>query len=401
VSEQRRRLERALRECTERGAPADTVDLWPAIKERVIAQVTSGTPASRAQASEDRVAHGPRRRRPLLVPDRPLGWVLTALSVLILGAGVYAASGLVREFLGNGLPGPGSSGPAEATNPKQTDGPVGGRMIAERMFRSEVPGVGGEKLRESKSAGGARVTLVRAHADADSVVVAFTLEDLRGGRRVDGHPAELQPGFDMGSFGVRLADESGTEFGFVTGGGQVSSGPNQILGGPKAHSVVYRPEGGLEPDAEHRFRLEIPVVAVPVTRLGVDSDGFRRVGEPLVFEFEVPVQPARVVEVNEKATADNITLKLERVTDSPGQPEAVICMEPREGVRSWFPGGGDLSYEGFKWLKGEGDCLEMVLRNGPLAGPSSLTVEQVELNPASDGEVIRGPWTFEFEVPEP
>jgi len=35
-----------------------------------------------------------------------------------------------------------------------------------------------------------------------------------------------------------------------------------------------------------------------------------------------------------------------------------------------------------------------------LAGSSSLTVEQVELNPASDGEVIRGPWTFEFEVPK-
>jgi hypothetical protein len=329
--------------------------------------------------------------------------VLTALSVLILGAGVYAASGLVREFLGSGLPVPGSPGPGEATNSKQTDGPVGGRVIAERMFRSEVPGVGGEKLRESKSAGGARVTLVRAHADADSVVVAFTLEDLQGGRRVGGHPAELQPGYDFDSFGVRLADESGTEFGLVTGGGQVSSGPNQILGGPKAHSVVFRPEGGLEPDAQHRFRLEIPVVAVPVTRPGEGGEApeARPVGEPLVFEFEAPVQPARVVEVNEKATADRITLKLERVTDSPGQPEAVICMEPREGVRSWFPGGRDLSYEGFKWLKGEGDCLKMVLRNGPLAGPSSLTVEQVELNPASDGEVIRGPWTFEFEVPEP
>ena len=314
-------------------------------------------------------------------------WIVTVVTVGLVALAAACA------------PAPGADGPGEATNPERTGGP-GVEAIVDRSFRSEVPG-GGEKLRQTEGAGGARVTLLRVYADADTVVAGFTLEDLRGGRRVDGHPAELQPAYDFGSFGVRLADESGSEFGLLTGGGQVSSGPNQILGGPKAQSVTFRPEGGLEPDAQHRFRLEIPVVEVPVTQLGTDSDGFRRVGEPLVFEFEAPVRPARIVEVHRKATVGGITLTLERVTYSPGQPEAVICMEPREGVRGWFPGGRDLSYEGFRWMKGEGDCLEMVLRNGPLAGPSSVTVEQVELNPASDGEVVRGPWTFEFEAPAP
>jgi hypothetical protein len=44
------------------------------------------------------------------------------------------------------------------------------------------------------------------------------------------------------------------------------------------------------------------------------------VGEPFVFEFEIPVLPAPVVEVNQKDTANGITLTLERVMDSPGRP---------------------------------------------------------------------------------
>lgn len=42
----------------------------------------------------------------------------------------------------------------------------------------------------------------------------------------------------------------------------------------------------------------------------------------VILSFEAPVRPAAVVEVNREATAGGITLKLERVTDSPGQPEA-------------------------------------------------------------------------------
>ena len=41
-----------------------------------------------------------------------------------------------------------------------------------------------------------------------------------------------------------------------------------------------------------------------------------------ILSFEAPVRPAVVVEVNREATTGGITLKLERVTDSPRQPEA-------------------------------------------------------------------------------
>ena len=105
----KRHLERVLRECAESGVP-ETAAPWPAIRERVVGRETDGAQASEARAGEGRAADAPRARRPLLVPNRPLGWALAALSVLILGLGAYAASGLVRELVGVGPLGPGSPG---------------------------------------------------------------------------------------------------------------------------------------------------------------------------------------------------------------------------------------------------------------------------------------------------
>ncbi len=41
-----------------------------------------------------------------------------------------------------------------------------------------------------------------------------------------------------------------------------------------------------------------------------------------ILSFEAPVRPVAVVEVSREATAGGIALKLDRMTDSPGQPEA-------------------------------------------------------------------------------
>jgi len=313
--------------------------------------------------------------------------------------GVYAASGLVRDLTRSGLPGPGAAATGETTDLGQA---ASGPSVVNELFRDEVPGGGGEELDRTRTADGAKVTLVRAYADANSVVVGFTVENLQGERRVGSFPAELQPGYGPG---FRLADESGTEFRLDHGGGEASPGPHNILKGPQANTAVFEAQGRIEPGSAHRFRLEIPVFEVPLTSPGdaeptnaEKTPEARPVGEPLVFGFEAPVRPAPVVAVNRKATAGGITLTLERVSDFPGQPEAVVCLEPTDGARAWYPTGEDLAIEAPSPVAGEGDCLRIPLSR-PLDGPSSVTVEQVELNPADDGEVIRGPWRFDFEVP--
>jgi hypothetical protein len=239
-----------------------------------------------------------------------------------------------------------------------------------------------------------------------------------GGRRVGGHPAELQPLLSyetrrekeylekhgLGTDIVELTDESGTGFRMVNNSGMVSEGPDNMAKGPLQNMVAFEPDQSLEPGDKHRFRLEIPLYERAVVLLEEKEpppEPFE--GEPFIFSFEIPVRPAPVVEVNQKDTANGITLTLERVTDSPGRPEAVICFEPPDDVRGWFPIGKDLNTEDFSWVAGEGHCVEMLL-NDPLEGHSSVMVERIEVNPhcpscAKQEEMIRGPWRFDFEVP--
>jgi hypothetical protein len=393
VTERRKRLEKALRECAEQWEP-QTADPWPAIRERVSGE-RIGENVDAEQVGDERASAGARRRRrawpPRLVPNTPLGWGLAILSVLILGTGAYAASGPVGDLLQYGLPGPAGSG--EMTNQVGADG---GSEVAYSVFRSNVPGGGGEKVGQTRTADGAKVTVVWAYADAKSVVVGYTVEDPEGGRRVGEHPAELYPG------GVRLTDRSGATFEVVSSGGAIGgaiSPPGKIVEGPKANWAVFEVEGRIEPGSEHLFRLEIPLEEWAVTTPGQNAPPPEPVGEPFVFDFEIPVHPAPVLEVNQKDTANGITLTLERVTDSPGRPEAVICFEPPDDVRGWFPIGKDLNSEDLNW-KDNGNCVETLL-NAPLEGHSSVTVEQIEFNPANGGESVRGPWIFEFEVPGP
>jgi hypothetical protein len=135
MTEQRKRIERGLRECAEHGVPP-TVDLWPAIRERVSGQRASGERMVGERTGDERAVGNTRRRwLPRLVPNTLLGWTLAVLSVLILGAGAYAASGPVADLLRYGLPGPAAPGVEE-----QPDGSAeeSGSVAEERAVREVV-----------------------------------------------------------------------------------------------------------------------------------------------------------------------------------------------------------------------------------------------------------------------
>lgn len=120
MDEQRGRLERAVRWCAEDGVP-DGIDLWPRIRERVGRGRPTGTQVSEEPATSDTTSRS-RRRWPFhLVPNTPLGYALAVLSLLIVGAGAYAASGPVGELLRYGLPGPGD--PASGSTREEETSP--------------------------------------------------------------------------------------------------------------------------------------------------------------------------------------------------------------------------------------------------------------------------------------
>ena len=421
MTEQRRRLERALRGCAEGWAPQAT-DPWPAIKERVSRTATRDTRANRTRTGEGGRPPG-SPRRPLLVPNNPLGWVLAVLSVLILGAGAYAASGPIRELVGNGLPGPGSPGPAEATHPEQSDGLAGGKGIADRLFSHYLPGGEGaglgEEIGQTKTADGARVTLERAYADEDVVVVSYTVQDLRDAREIERHGGlepffitkedEGQPGVPSSPYRGSLTSEGGGHYSLIDGTHMAASpgaGPEELRM-PMGHASVFEVPEGLEPGRAHRFRLEIPLY---------EGGGPMRKDEkpdagPFVFEFEIPMRSYPVVEVGQKVTAKGVTLTLERVLNSPSRPQAIVCFESPNDDYLWRPSTAPTGFQREEPLpvhELEGDCWSLTLEE-PAEGPSSVRVTELFGYPKTaraaqedeDGKQIRGPWTFEFEAPAP
>jgi hypothetical protein len=164
VTEQRKHLEKVLRECAELGVP-ETTDPWPAIRERV-----TGERMSVERTSEERAATGPHRRAwpPRAVPNTPLGWVLAILSVLILGTAMYAASGPVHDLFQRGLPGPAGPGVGEHTAGEQPDAELSD-------LRTEID--------QTRTADGARVTLDWAYADEKFVAVGLHTQDLDGAQK--------------------------------------------------------------------------------------------------------------------------------------------------------------------------------------------------------------------------
>jgi hypothetical protein len=381
VTEQRERVEKALRACAEMRVP-DTGDPWPAIRERV-----TGERISAEQASDEPVAARPQRRTrlPRLVPNTPLGWVLAAFSVLILGAGAYAASGPVGDLLRSGLPGPAGHGVGEHT---------GGEQPKDRLHALRTD------IGQTQTADGARVTLDWAYADERFVAVGLHTKDLGGAEVLEpslwddtvGNEAKLPPH-------IQITDASGQDFDTV-GGGTLQG--TQRTG---AEAVFDAPEG-LQPGSKHRFRLEVPLHDSPALS-GKPEAG------PFVFAFEIPVLAAPTIELNQKVEAEGIVITLERVVDSPLLPQAVICFEPPDDEHSWMPFlRWDESYEEGVGSSPQdlGDGCWSLMMVAPVEGHSTVTVTNLEGMPRGDPppgtttidpKTIRGPWTFEFEAPDP
>jgi hypothetical protein len=302
-----------------------------------------------------------------------------------------------------------------------------------------------EKLQLKKTEAGARVTLNWVYAEENYVSIGYQVEDLKDDRRVAGHPAELQPllGFgygkptpreeeylkkyNLGTDIVALTDERGTKFRMVDNLGTTSAGPEHMVKGPLENLVAFKPKEGLKPSKEHDFRMQVPLyesAVVPLQGRQPPPEPFP--GEPFVFKFDVPVHAVSVGDVNQKAKAKGVTLRLDRVIDSPGRPRAVICYEPPDDKHSWLSYGGAGTFQGGWSTSGwagtgsmrsipPAKCQKLMLK-APAEGRTSFEVRMLEGWPDCRSfkeeaawqacmekryRTIRGPWRFDFKVPKP
>ncbi len=180
--------------------------------------------------------------------------------------------------------------------------------------------------------------------------------------------------------------------------------------------AIFKPSEGLEPGGGHRFGLKVVLQEEPIFPPGFEGeieappDGRDRLG-PYAFDFEIPVRPVPVVEVGQRETAAGVTMTLERVLNSPGKPQAVVCFEPPDDDYEWRPSTAPTGFQTEEPLPvdGLGDgCWALTLED-PVEGRSSVKVTELFGYPRTekamqedeDGGQIKGPWTFEFEAPAP
>ena len=350
-----------------------TLDLWPAIRTQV-------QPRQRPS------------RWARVVPATRLGWAFLALALfLAFGAVAYAVPPVVGQLF------------------RQESGL---RYIEQANLVQE--------LNLSQTVDGVTVTLERGYADANRVVIGFTIKGPNGQRYEARH--------------LTLTAAAGTVFPGtshygVTGRSdilKVSLPPGEgayalafdaaaVTGAPKElelRLVMELEEFVLPPDAPSLSPTLAVSPAEPPEPMVVEllpmPEG--AIVGPFTFDFSVPFIPGRTVEVQQTAEAAGVAVTLQRVVVTPSQTRATLCFDPPDGgSKEWLlitaGGGQDLSGGAVSQLSGTGEECHRVIYLCALAGRSgmwTLTVtELVGFDLAQPYEQTRlaGPWVFRFRVP--
>lgn len=364
-----------LQEIAEQEVPA-SLDLWPAIRARVQPQRRSSRWAQ-------------------LMPNTRLGWAFLALALfLAFGAVAYAVVPVVSRLF-------------------QQE--AGLRHVEQANLVQE--------LNLSQTVDGVTVTLERAYADANRIVVGFTIKSPPGQRYHARH--------------LTLTDAAGTVFPGTVGYGV--TGQSDILGvslppGEGAYVLAFDAAAVEGAPAELDLRLVMEVEelvlppdapeppptpdsppAEPPDSIVVEVLRPLPVGAivgPFTFDFSVPFIPGRVAEVNQTVEAARVAICLERVVVTPSETRAYLRFDSPAGAEMrWTPiallkAPGDEESESYFAYSGNDD--PPLYRYGFLAplyerrGEWTLTVtELVGSDLARPGEETRlaGPWMFHFVVP--
>lgn len=250
----------------------------------------------------------------------------------------------------------------------------------------------GTPLNLSQTEAGYTVTLQRAYADANRVVVGYTIQG------PDHQPFEALD--RLAYLQSTLADASGTILQPL--GGDVAQG-GSVLDSFDASSIAGKPR-------DVRLQLTIPLFQA----LGRAGQTVPVASAPFIFSFAVPLLPARVATPAESVTAGGETITLERVVVSPTETRLYLRglggtgILPHLSVDAWDSGkvplvgwapGQATEISGGVWQTKGGLVVCDFL--SPLSDKQGEWTFVVRAGPATlDGrQVLGGPWLFHFTVP--
>jgi len=382
-----------LQEIAEQEVPA-SLDLWPAIRARVQPQRHSFRWAQ-------------------LMPATRLGWAFMALVLcLAFGAVAYAVVPVVSRLF-------------------QQE--AGLRHVEQANLVQE--------LNLSQTMDGVTVTLERAYADANRIVVGFTIKAPNGQRYDASH--------------LTLTDAAGAVFSGMHGYGV--TGQSDILKvslppGEGAYVFAFdaAPVEGAPAELDLRLEMEVKEFVLPPYALEPPPTPISPPAEPpdsmavealpapegaivgtLTFDFSVPFIPGRVAEVNQTVEDAGVAVCLERVVVTPSETRAYLRFaSPGGEAEGWIPiamlqapGEEGESYTGYVGSYGPasyqyGFLAPLYERRGEwtltvteLVGTDIERLEsQILLLRQADSAVVSvdaaefqtrlaGPWVFRFRMP--
>ncbi len=174
-----------------------------------------------------------------------------------------------------------------------------------------------QELNLSQTVNGVTVTLERAYADANRIVIGYTCS------------SPGQPSGDVCDVGsvANLTDSAGRSYRPLSG--LMGRGGAEQLA---AHVLNF--DGADLPPGTSSATFHLAVIQITAGKDGTgDAEG------AWVFDFTLPVVPGRIAEVGQEATASEVTVRLDRVVVTPSEVRAYLRFTPPavEADERWSP----------------------------------------------------------------
>jgi hypothetical protein len=280
-----------------------------------------------------------------------------------------------------------------------------------------------QEVNFSQTLNGVTVTLERVYADANEIVIGYTIKDSSG---------QLYDIYDLA-----LTDAAGTVFPRTVGAGM--TGQSDVLKGsllPGEGAYVLAFDAAVVTDAPEELDLQMvmelvlspdapglsptpsgPLAELPesmvVTAESQPAPGEEAIVGPFTFDFSVPLIPGRVAEVNQTVDAAGVVMTLERVVVTPSETRTYLRFDLPDGAGThWMPvmmleaPGNKKSQEYFAYpvnTDSSGYSYGFPVPFYDRPGEWSLTVAELvgtdlTRQPSEDIR-LAGPWVFHFYVP--
>jgi hypothetical protein len=269
------------------------------------------------------------------------------------------------------------------------------------LYDSMVGSSGGTRVQWDKATvlglsqanSGYRVTVERAYADANQVMIAVSVVD-----------AKNQASSQVGTSGASLVDDQGDEYPMTMG----MSSPNDSSSA--ANLLWFRTERPLA-GGERAFHLTLPAIGVrdlstPPPSEDPNWNPWHDVPGPWAFDFTIRVNGASIADPKVTAEAAGVTLRLRDVSATDASIKAGLEIVTGAAAGSnWFPVGA-YEHNGRRFQISGG----MVVPASPLSFEASestsdrsgdwvLRVDELVGDEGGSQVRLQGPWLFRFTLP--